>query len=422
MRDTAAHLRQMLGTMVVQARELRLQQTASSLTLLTLMAVVPMAAVGLLVLAASPAFAPMRANVQRFVAENLFLPSFSETVTRYIEAFVGSAEQLSALGTVIFLATALSAMLTIDRTLNGIWRTPRSRPLAQRLALYWGLLTIGPVLLGLALGLQLRVAERLGDWAILVEAIARMLPVVLGVLGLTLVYRLAPNARVQWRHALVGALVTAALIELLRRLLGVYVTRFPSYTVVYGAFAALPLLLLWLFALWMSVLVGALVAANLRYWGMPLGPPHAATPAAQFERVVRILAEIVRSAPERVPSARFRADFDGDPLAADRVATLLASAGYIVRVWPVHADGGPAGVWDEWWLPAPDLPARTLRPVFDRVWSGSPARRERLRAHRTDTGPILDPGGELLSRPIGEVLAVPARADAPAGLRSGSAP
>lgn len=405
MRDTGAHLRQMLASMARQAGELRLQQTALSLTMLTLMAVVPMAAAGLLVLAALPAFGTMRANVQRFVAENLFLPSFSETVTGYIEAFVGSAEQLSALGTILFLGTALSAMLTIDRTLNAIWRTPRSRPLGQRLALYWSLLTIGPVLLGLALGLQLRVAERLGERPLLVEAIARLLPVAVGVAGLALVYRLAPNARVRWGHALLGALVAALLIELLKRLLGLYIARFPSYTVVYGAFAALPLLLLWLFAVWMSVLVGALLAANLRHWNVPLGPPHVATPSAEFERVVRVLTEIVRSAPERVPSARFRPDFDGDPIAADRVASLLASNGYIVRVWPVHADGGPAGVWDEWWLPSVDVSTRTLRPVFDRVWAGPQARRGPGRP--SGTGASIDPGGELLSRPLGEVLAAP---------------
>ncbi|MEI7444612.1 MAG: YihY family inner membrane protein [Burkholderiales bacterium] len=406
MPDTAARLRQMLASMLRQAGELRLQQTASSLTLLTLMAVVPMAAAGLLVLAALPAFGVMRANVQRFVAENLFLPSFSETVVGYIESFVGSAEQLSALGTVIFLATALSAMLTIDRTLNDIWRAPRARPLAQRLALYWGVLTLGPVLLGLALGLQLRVVEQLGDRALMVEILARMLPIALGVTGLTLVYRLAPNARVRWSHALLGALVAAALVEALRRLLGVYIARFPSYTVVYGAFAALPLLLLWLFAIWMSVLVGALVAANLPQWGLRFDAPRAPTPAAEFDRVVRVLTEIVRAAPQRVPSARFLADFGGDPIVADRVASLLAAHGYIVRVWPVSADGGPAGVWDEWWLPSAELPSRTLKPVFDRVWRGAPDRRPALR--RDGGGEAgVDPGGALLSRPIGEVLAAP---------------
>lgn len=403
MHESVANLRQLLALMARQAGELRLPQTASSLTLMTLMAVVPMAAAGLLVIAALPAFGPMRANVQRFVTENLFLPSFSTAVTGYIEAFLASAQQLSALGTIIFLATALSAMLTIDRTLNGIWRTPRSRPLAQRLALYWSLLSIGPVLLGLTLGLQLRVVARLGDAALLIEAIARGLPVVLGVLILALVYRLAPNTRVRWRHALVGALFATLLVEALKRMLGLYLTRFPSYTVVYGAFAALPLLLLWLFALWMSVLLGALMAANLRFWGVAFGPPQDLTPATEFARVVRVLAEIVRAAPDRVPSARFRADFDGDPRVAGRVASLLVEYGYIVRVWPVQADGGPAGVWDEWWLPAVDLPTRTLRPVFDRVWAGTSSHRD----GRGCRGMGVDPGGAALSRPIGEVLAAP---------------
>jgi len=406
MRDFLANLRQMLSSMVRQAGTLRLQQTASSLTLLTLMAVVPMAAAGLLVLAALPAFGTMRANVQRFFADNLFLPSFSQTVTGYIEEFVGAAEQLSAIGTLLFLATAITAMLTIDSTLNGIWRTPRPRPLAQRLALYWSVLTVGPVLLGATLGLQVRVAERLGDWGAVVETIARALPTVLGVVALTLVYRLAPNARVRMVHALGGALVAALLLEGLRRLLGVYIARFPSYTVVYGAFAALPLLLVWLFAIWMSILVGALFAANLRFWGVALGAPHASTPASEFERVVRVLTEIVRSAPHRVPAARFRPDFDGDPIAAGRVASLLAAEGYLVRVWPVSAEGGAAGVWDELWLPSAELPARTLRPLFDRVWSGSPDRRARLRRAPVGVGPTVDPGGELLSRPIGDVLAV----------------
>ncbi len=402
MGDFAANLRQLLSSMARQARALRVPQTASSLTLLTLMAVVPMATVALLVLTASPAFATMRERVQRFVAENLFLPSFSATVTGYIEAFVAAAAGLSVVGTVLFLATAMTAMLTIDRTLNGIWRTPRPRPLAQRLALYWSMLTIGPVLLGATLGLQGRVAERLADANEVVEAIARVLPTALGLVVLTLLYRLAPNARVRAGHALIGALLAMALLEVLRRLLGVYIERFPSYTVVYGAFAALPLLLLWLFAIWMSVLAGALLAANLRDWGVPLGPPHAATPQGEFDRMARIVGEIVRAAPHRVPSGRFRPDFDGDPIAADRVAALLAAQGYLVRTWPVSGDAGPAGVWDEHWLPAPGLPAMTLRPLFERVWSDGPRRRP-----TGATAVTLDPGGPLLSRPVGEVFATP---------------
>jgi YihY family inner membrane protein len=407
MQDFREHLGHMLTAMARQAGELRLQQTAGSLTLLTLMAIVPTAAFGLLVLTALPAFQSMRENVQRFVADNLFLPSFSATVSNYINEFAGAAEQLSAIGTVVFLATAMSAMLTIDGTLNGIWRTPRPRPLAQRLALYWSMLTLGPVLLGAALALQVKVSASLTGTPWIVETLASALAPLLGMLGITLLYRLAPNERVRWRHALIGALVTAVLLEMLRRLLGLYIARFPSYTVVYGAFAALPLFLLWVFAIWMSVLVGALVAANMRFWGVPLGSPHLSTPSAEFDRIVRVLAEVVRAAPQRVPSARFRPDFDGDGAAADRVAALLAAQNYIVRVWPVAGHGGPSGVWDEYWLPTAELPGLTLRPIFDRVWAGTTSVAERRRA-RSPRQEHLDPGSALLGRPLAEVLSDPA--------------
>jgi membrane protein len=402
MDDTGARLGQLLRSMVRQAGELRLQQTASSLTLLTLLAIVPMAAVGLLVLTALPAFAEMRVAVQQFVADNLFLPSFSETVSAYINEFAAAADKLSAIGTIAFFASAMMAMLTIDETLNDIWRTPRPRPLAQRLALYWSMLTLGPLLLGAALALQVRVAAQLPGEYGGVEVLARLLPPLLAAGGITLLYRLAPNERVRWRHAFAGALVTTLLLEGLRRLLGLYIAHFPSYTVVYGAFAALPLFLLWLFSIWMSVLLGALVAANLRFWAVPLGAPHVATPAAEFERVVRVLGEIVRAAPHRVPAARFRPDFDGDARAADRVAGLLAVHGYIVRVWPVARHGGPGGVWDEYWLPSPQLGSKSLRPVFDRIWVGEAARRQR-RVGPARAAP-LDPGGPALSRPLEQLL------------------
>ena len=368
-----ASLSQMLLSMLRQAAHLRLQQTAASLTLLTLMAAVPMAAAGLLVLAALPSLAPMRDNVQRFVADNLFLPSFSATVTRGIESFVASAEQLSAVGTVLFIGTALSAMLTIDRTLNGIWKTAQPRPLAQRLALYWSVLTIGPVLLGLAIGLQLRLSARLGGWPLLVEWAGRALPWVLGVFALTLIYRFAPNARVRWLHALIGALVAAFLIECLKRLLGAYLVRFPSYTVVYGAFAAVPLLLIWMFALWMSILAGALVAANLSSWGLKLDPLPRNSPAASFDRMLRVLVALARVQGQPVPAAQFRSDFADDPAEADRLASLLAAAGYLIRVWPVQAQAGAKSLWDESWLAAPDLPQRPLRLLFDRIWIGREA-------------------------------------------------
>ena len=107
----AANVRRLLGAMVRQGRELRLQQTASSLTLLTLLAVVPMVALGLLVLTALPAFESMRGDLQRYLETHLFLPSFSDAVVRSINRFVGAADRLSTIGTAAFFATGLGAML-----------------------------------------------------------------------------------------------------------------------------------------------------------------------------------------------------------------------------------------------------------------------------------------------------------------------
>jgi hypothetical protein len=128
--------------------------------------------------------------------------------------------------------------------------------------------------------------------------------------------------------------------------------------------------------------------------------------------MVRILSALVRESSGPVPSERFRAEFDGDANAADQVGSLLASQGYLMRVWPVRTDGGSASVWDEYWLPAAGMSARTLRPLFDRVWSLQPGR-----APRGDPQPIgstIDPGSPLLERPLFEILALPATGDSTA--------
>jgi len=412
MHEFFANLRMLLRAMRRQAFELKLQQTASSLTLLTLGAIVPIAAVGLMLITALPAFESMRIDIERFLATNLFLPSFSATIIRYLNQFLAAADKLSAIGTVAFCATAITSMLTIDRTLNQIWRTPRPRPLAQRMTLYWTLLTVGPVLLGGALALQTMLVTRVRAVTGMVDVLGGWLPAVLGIGALSMLYWLAPNDRVRWRHALVGALVCVGLLAFLNLLLGHYFTRFPSHTIVYGAFAALPLFLLWLFAVWMSILIGALVAANVRFWGVSLGHPHGATPSAEFERMVRILSAIVQESPRPVPSERFRAEFDADAKAADQVAALLASQGYLMRVWPVGADGGSASVWDEYWLPAAGLPDKTLRPLFDRVWSLQAGRVTSL--DRQATGLTIDPGSPLLERPLSDVFALQATGNLPA--------
>jgi hypothetical protein len=111
-----------------------------------------------------------------------------------------------------------------------------------------------------------------------------------------------------------------------------------------------------------------------------------------------VLRAICNARPQQADSARFRAAFDGNAQAADRVASILSAQGYIVRVWPVTAGNGVAGVWDEVWLAAPGLEAMTLRPLFERIWAASDAGAQTRLAN--------DPLSGWLTRPIGEALAV----------------
>jgi len=382
-----------------QGTALRLPQAAASLAFLSLLALVPVFTIAVSLLGALPMFSKLRDALLKFLAANLFLPSFSETLVRYLNQFAAKASQLSLIGALLFFASAFSALLTIDHTLNRIWHVERARPLARRLTIYWTFLTLGPLLLAGSVtingviaseflgGARLAVVERL--WL-------DVLPWIITIGGLTLLYRLVPNAPVMWRDAFAGALAAAVLLEVLKHVLGVQVARLPTYTVVYGTFAALPMFLVWLFLVWMMVLAGALVSANLPYWDAADHEPRPAGPARRFDSAAAVLRALVRAAANGQPAltaGALRAVFGGDAQRAVETARLLAELGYLERHWRVgDSDATPSepGVWDERWLLAPGAASMTLRPLFERMWAGD----DRVASAALDVG--------ALDRPLSE--------------------
>ncbi len=400
-RPPGRSLLRLVRAMTRQARQLRLPQTAASLAFLSLLAIVPMFSIVFAVTTALPAFGQLRQALQKFLVSNLFPPTISDTVIGYLNQFAAKASELSVFGTMAFLLTAFAALVTVERTLNRIWGADRPRPLANRLTLYWMLLTLGPLLLGAYLagygmvasawlrGAELR--EVRGAWFV-------VLPWITTVGGLTLVYRLLPSALVRWREGFAGALLGALLFELLRGLLGWYVARLPTYTVVYGAFSALPVFLLWLSLGWMALLVGALLAANLRFWGQP-GEPHLSrSPAERFEDahgVLRTMRGVLGGDRHGAMSAQRVAPLlDHDPQRAGQAALLLAQLGYVTRFVSI---GGLAAtteavasrrarfalrlarrwaaarpdadsIWAERWAWADDPRTMTPRALFENIW------------------------------------------------------
>ncbi|MCX7272600.1 MAG: YihY family inner membrane protein [Burkholderiales bacterium] len=374
---TLKRLRVFLGRVRLRVAQLQLAQTAAYLAFLSLLALVPIFTIAVSLLGATPILARLRDALLRFLAANLFLPSFSEAVVRHLNLFAAKASQLSLIGAVMFFATAFTALLTIDQTLNRIWQVRQPRPLARRLTLYWIFLSLGPLMLAATLAINALVVSELFGVTRLPGA-ARLwltlLPWVISWVGLTLLYRLVPNAPVRWRDALAGALLASLALELLELSVGQHATRLPTYTVVYGAFAALPLFLLWLYLVWSIVLAGAALTASLPAWASGSPAARAPTPERVFEQsgaVLRALVESRRCGEHACQAGEFRTLFAQDPFAADAAARRLCALGYLQRHWrldPVTPRVSDAPVWQEWWMLAPGAPVLSLRPLFEYCW------------------------------------------------------
>jgi membrane protein len=245
-------------------------EVAASLTFTTLLSLVPLIAIALSVVAAFPAFTEYSAQIKSFVLTTMVPDTANKVIAVYVQQFADNAVQLTAIGTAFLGVTALALMLTIDKSLNAIWRVTRLRPLLHRLLIYWATLTIGPLLIGASLSLT--------SWLMSISmgltqdipgingALLQLAPLVLTSVAFSIPYLIVPNRRVIWRHAIAGGVAAAIGFEVMKRGFAVYITHFPTYQAVYGAFATIPIFLLWIYLSWLMVLLGAVIAASLSSW------------------------------------------------------------------------------------------------------------------------------------------------------------
>ncbi|WP_345797991.1 YihY family inner membrane protein [Castellaniella sp. MT123] len=245
----------------------KLTRVASSLTFTTVLAIVPLLAVVLALFTAFPLFAQFHQALETFLGESLLPPSVSDTIMRYLNQFAAQASGLTAVGGAFLVVTSILLIMTIDEAFNEIWNVARQRPMRQRLLVYWAIISLGPILMGASLWATTVLArESLGYIQHLPEGLGLLLelvPFLMSVLGFTALFVFVPNCRVLWRDALAGGLGTAAILALMKAAFTWYLTQFPSYTVIYGAFAILPIFLLWIYLSWLVVLLGATVASLL---------------------------------------------------------------------------------------------------------------------------------------------------------------
>lgn len=248
-------------------REDHLGLTASSLTFTTTMALVPFFTVALAIFTAFPMFAKFQTVLQKWLMESLIPDNIARQVLGYLTQFAGQASKLGVAGVALLFITALALILTIDHTLNGIWRVRTPRPLGQRVLVYWAAITLGPLLLAISLSLtSYAISASRGVVTVMPGGVQFLLDVLqffLMAWGVAAMYHYVPNTQVKWGHAWAGGLFVSAGFELAKKLLTLYLSKVPTYSMVYGAFATVPILLIWIYTAWVIVLLGAVIAAYL---------------------------------------------------------------------------------------------------------------------------------------------------------------
>jgi membrane protein len=327
-----------LKTLRQRFREDRLGLTASSLTFTTLISLVPLVTVMLAIFSAFPMFSSFQDALQKYFLESLVPDNIAKPVMVALTQFSGKAHRLGTVGLVLLVLTALALMLTIDRTLNAIWRVRTPRPIAQRVLVYWAATTLGPLVLGVSLSLTSYalsasrgiVSAIPGGVSLLLDAIQFML-FAAAMAGL---FHYVPNTHVRWRHAIAGGVFVSAGFEVAKKLLAWYLAQVPTYATVYGAFATLPILLIWIYLGWVIVLLGAVIAAyapslqlRVKRW------PHA--PGSRFHLAVVLLRELIRAqAQDRhgLTASQLAEAMRIDPLQTEPILGTLTEIDWIGRL------------------------------------------------------------------------------------------
>ena len=344
-----------------RARDVKMAQVAGSLTFTTTLTIVPLFAVALALFSAFPLFAEFRGDVENAVLKAL-PGQISDTVLRYINEFALKATRLTAVGVIFLAVTALAMMVTFDRVMNDIWRVKNRRPLAQRVLIYWAILTLSPLLIGASLSASSYVwsmsADTLRQLPRSIRGALDYAPVIISGFAYAALFVFVPNRTVAWRDALIGGFIAAILAEIFKHSFGEFVSRGTTGSI-YGAFAVLPLFLIWIYLSWYVVLFGAAITATL--------PRLRATRFSdellagnQFITAVALLKALLQAKQDKAPAElarQIRMSIDE----TEQLLEALEKLGYVRRLAVPRA--GRRNEHD--WMLICDENAMTLKPVFE---------------------------------------------------------
>ena len=241
-----------LQFLVRRARNDTIFRVSASLSYTSLIAIVPLFAIGLSIFSAFPAFESIRGQIQEMLLHNL-APTIGNEVNSYFADFLKASAGLTTIGVISIVITSIMLLSTIENSFNFIFRVSRPRHLTTKITLYWTVITLGPLLLGAAFSIRsyFFALSGLSEDAINTSfIISALLPSLITILVLMLIYVFVPNKKVRLRNAFCGAVIAMILFSI-------------SYQTLYGALAIIPIFLIWMYLVWAVVIFGAVITSAL---------------------------------------------------------------------------------------------------------------------------------------------------------------
>ena len=293
-----SRLRDLWRFMQRRLSEEQVPQVAGSLTFTTVLAVVPVMTIAFAIFTTFPLFNTFRDALEAYFVQSLMPRGVTNTILDNLSLFAAKANRLSAVGAVTLVLTAIMMFAIVDRSLNRIWRVKTPRSFTQSLIVYWAIMTLGPLLIGASLSFTTLVSPVASTLAQQLPWLGTVAAIFISLLLMTmffgLLYLIVPNRLVDWRDALIGGLVAAIAFEMTNRGFAFFITKFPSYRVIYGALAAVPIFLVWVYLFWLITLLGAVLAVALpvvkheRWWHKPV-------PGGEFIDAISVLQVLVHA-------------------------------------------------------------------------------------------------------------------------------
>ncbi len=267
MRETMQTLGRFLAYIYQRFDEDGCSYMAASLAYSTLLSLVPLTMVSVLILSHFPIFQGTTQTIQQFILQN-FVATSANVISEQLSKFIASIQVLSWTNILMLIVVSVLMMYNMVCAFNRIWQVKVQRHLALSFIIYVGILLITPIFFGVLLLISSYLASLpliSGTTAdiFIKKPLLIILPYVAAFITFTFFNWVLPSAKVKLWHAAIAGFLTTVLFELAKYLFSLYLTYIPTYRLIYGALATIPLFLIWLYLCWLIILFGGIICKLL---------------------------------------------------------------------------------------------------------------------------------------------------------------